>query len=115
MDNPDIDSDGDKWWYDSDGEFHRTDGPAVVRTNGYKAWFQHGVRHRTAGPAVEYADGAKEWWQHGNYHRDDGPAVENTNGHQRWWLNDQHMSFDEWLDKVKMSDEDKVMMKLKYG
>jgi hypothetical protein len=32
-----------------------------------------------------------------------------------YWSGDEWLSFDEWLDKVKMSDEGKVMMKLQYG
>jgi hypothetical protein len=91
MDNPTIDKDGNKWWYDSNGKFHRDDDPAVVRANGTKVWYQHG-----------------------NIHRDNGPAVECASG-DKWWLNSQYMSFDEWLDQVDISDEAKVMMKLKYG
>jgi hypothetical protein len=92
MDNPRIDEDGDTFWYNFDGELHRDDGPAVIRANGDKWWCQHGKLHRDDGPAWEYADGA--------------------NG---WWLNDNLLSFDEWLDKADISDEDKVMMKLQYG
>jgi hypothetical protein len=43
-------------------EFHRLDGPAVEWENGYKGWFQNGLRHRIGGPAVEYADGYKVWY-----------------------------------------------------
>ena len=93
MGNPEIDKFGNKFWYNSNRKFHRDDGPACEYSNGTKHWFQHGVRHR-----------------------DDGPAVEWANGDQSsWFLHDQHMSFDEWLDAVDISDENKVMMKLKYG
>jgi hypothetical protein len=63
----------------------------------------------------EWLDGTKHWYQHNKRHRDDGPAVEWPNGAKTWYLYDQRLSFDEWLDKVKMSDEGKVMMKLQYG
>jgi hypothetical protein len=115
MDNPVIDSDGDKCWCDSNGEYHRDDGPAVIYADGGKVWYQHGYLHRDDGPAIEHADGSKQWWQRGNRHRTDGPAIIYARGTKQWWLNDYYMSFDRWLDKVDISDEDKVMMKLKYG
>ena len=115
MDNPVTDERGIKSWVGVSGKYHRDDGPAVEWPNGYKAWYQHGLRHRDGGPAVEFASGDKEWWQHGSVHRDDGPALEISDGTKAWWLNDQEMSFDEYLNKVDMSDEAKVMMKLKYG
>ena len=94
MDNPRIDEYGNKFWYDSDSDdnLHRTDGPAAILADGYKSWYQHGLRHRANGPAIEWKDGRTSWW-----------------------LNDQRLTFDEWLDKLDISDEAKVMMKLKYG
>ena len=92
MNNPVIDEHGIKEWHDSDGKLHRDDGPAIM-----------------------YASGTKEWWQHGECHRDNGPAIEYANGHKEWWLNDRYLSFNQWLDQANISDEDKVMMKLKYG
>jgi hypothetical protein len=92
MDNPVIDKYGAKEWLDAEGKYHR-DG----------------------GPAVEYANGDKEWWQHGKRHRDDGPAIMYASGHKEWFQHGKYLSFDEWLNDVKMSDEDKVMMKLQYG
>ena len=92
MGNPEIDDYEDKRWHDSDGKLHRDDGPAI-----------------------EYASGRKVWYQHGLRHRDDGPAIEWPNGAKRWWLNHQCLSFEAWLGKVDISDEVKVMLKLKYG
>ena len=43
-------------------EYHRTDGPAIERANGYKKWYINGKRHRTDGPAVEHENGYKEWY-----------------------------------------------------
>jgi hypothetical protein len=139
MDNPQITENGTKRWYNADdkfhrdggpaaewpngdkywfqhGKLHRDDGPALVWANGTKSWYQHGSRHRDDGPAYEHADGAKAWYQHGKLHRDDGPAVEYANGEDNEWrLNNNILSFEEWLDQVDISDENKVMMKLKYG
>tara|TARA_R110000851_G_scaffold328860_1_gene500253 strand:- start:363 stop:707 length:345 start_codon:yes stop_codon:yes gene_type:complete len=114
MDNPHITSNGDKSWYQH-GKYHRDDGPALEYADGRLCWYKHGKRHRYDGPALEYADGSKQWYQHGLRHRADGPAVEYVNGDKSWYLHDQWMSFDEWLDAVDLSGEDKVMMKLKYG
>jgi hypothetical protein len=83
--------------------------------NGDKDWRLGKTLHRDDGPALEYANGNKSWHQHGKYHRDDGPAIEYANGNKSWYLHDKKLSFDKWLDVVDMSNEDKVMMKLKYG
>jgi hypothetical protein len=92
MDNPRIDTHGNKWWHDSAGQVHRDNGPAII-----------------------WADGGRDWYQHSRQHRDDGPAVEWSDGDKEWCLNGKYLSFEEWLDEVDISDEDKVMMKLKYG
>jgi hypothetical protein len=63
-----------------------------------------------------YQDGTKHWidaW--GKFHRDDGPALEYADGDKSWWQHGKNLSFNNWLDKVDMSDEAKVMMTLKYG
>jgi hypothetical protein len=112
---PEIDEDGDKRWHDSDGNLHRDDGPATEHISGTKVWYQHGKRHRDDGPAVEWVSGTKHWYQHGKKHREDGPAIIYTNGTKSWYLNDNCLSFDEWLNEADILDEDKVMMKLKYG
>jgi hypothetical protein len=92
MDNPETVENSNKFWRDSNGVLHRTDGPAIIYINGHKEWWQHGKRHRDDGPAVMYADGHQRWFQHGK------------------WL-----PFAQWLEEVDISDEDKVMMKLQYG
>ena len=62
---PVTDSGGTTYWYNSAGELHRTDGPAVEYADGSKAWYVDGKRHRTDGPAIELADGSKEWYVDG--------------------------------------------------
>lgn len=52
-------------YYNSDGELHRTDGPAVIYAYGTKFWCQHGERHRLDGPAVIYSDGSEAWYING--------------------------------------------------
>ena len=60
-----VDSSGTRWYYNSAGQLHRDDGPAVEWNNGTKSWYQNGNRHRTDGAAVEYANGYKEWFING--------------------------------------------------
>ena len=115
MVNPVVNELGSKLWRDANGNLHRADGPALEHANGDRSWWQYGLRHRTGGPAVEFATGDKWWYQHGKIHRADGPAIEWANGRSTWYSNDNCLSFDKWLNKVDLSGEGKVMMKLKYG
>jgi len=64
MTNPEIDKRGDKWWYNSKGEFHREDGPAVEYSDGSKTWWINGLRHREDGPAVDWLY-YKAWYING--------------------------------------------------
>jgi len=59
--NPVINKYGDKFWYDSDGKWHREDGPAIEKS-GSTFWYKHGRFHREGGPAIEHADGRTEFW-----------------------------------------------------
>ncbi len=54
-------ADGTKEWF-LNGEYHRTDGPAIEYPNGIKWWYLNGERHRTDGPAIEYPDGRRYWY-----------------------------------------------------
>lgn len=58
----------------SNGDFHCEDGPAIVWSNGDKAWFINGVRHREDGPAIEY-ETFVAWYNYGKRHRIGGPAI----------------------------------------
>ena len=63
-----IDEAGRKIWYlKSKGErhFHNPDGPALIFTTGYKAWYIDGECHRTDGPAVCGAQGSERWYVNG--------------------------------------------------
>jgi hypothetical protein len=82
----DIDEWGTKWWYNSKGQLHREDGPAIEYASGDKFWYLDDKRHREDGPAVEYANGDKEWFLGDERHREDGPAIEWENGSKSWWI-----------------------------
>jgi hypothetical protein len=85
-------------------------------SEGTKFWCLDGNYHRTDGPAIEYADGDMFWLVRDRFHRTDGPAIEWANGGKNWYLNGEELTFDEWLDQnPDMTDEEKVMFKLKYG
>ena len=61
--------------------------------------------------------GTKIWRNsRGQCHREDGPALEFANGKKYWYINgiDYSFEFDEWLAKSQMSDEEKVMLCLKW-
>jgi hypothetical protein len=86
-------------------------------SNGTKRWrLPDSSLHREDGPAIEFSNGKKSWRVNGRRHRTDGPALEYPDGNAQWWLHDRHYTFDEWLDRTTgLTDEEKVMMKLKYG
>ena len=69
MPNLKIDNNGNKRWYNSDGQLHREDGPAI-----------------------EWADGTKEWWINGKLHREDGPAFEDVGGYKEYWVNGEQVN-----------------------
>jgi hypothetical protein len=56
---------GSKFWRNSKGQLHRTDGPAVEYSNGCKIWIANGKRHRINGPAIGWESGDKTWYVNG--------------------------------------------------
>jgi hypothetical protein len=53
-------------WRDAEMRLHRSDDlPAIVEQNGGMGWYSHGRPHRLAGPAIVRADGTKIWFQLG--------------------------------------------------
>ena len=61
----DVDMFGTRRYYNTAGQLHRENCPAVERANGDKFWYQNDVPHRENGPAVEWWDGSVEWWLNG--------------------------------------------------
>jgi hypothetical protein len=60
-----TDTNGDTCYYNSKDELHRTDGPAVIYSDGFEAYFINDVRHRLDGPAVIYGNGVVRYWING--------------------------------------------------
>jgi hypothetical protein len=96
---------GDKFYYQN-GQQHRTDGPAIERADGGKFWYLNGQSHRIDGPAMECANGDKYWYQNGNRHRTDGPASEYANGTKEYWIEWVRYTEEEFLKKTQPSVEE---------
>lgn len=64
-----TDSMGNRLWKNSQGYYHREDGPAYIAAsaNGLIMWCINGEFHRLNGPAVTHHNGKEEWWVNG-YH-----------------------------------------------
>ena len=71
--------------------------------------------------AVEQGDGSylqcsgrRSWYNAiGELHREDGPASI-INNNVAWYLNGKIYTIDEWLNKVVLTDEDKMLLRLQY-
>lgn len=114
MPNPVIDQYGNKCWYHN-GQLHRLDGPAIEWASGSKSWYENGQLHRLNGPAADHAGGTRIWYQDGEKHRLNGPAAEYADGDCEWWYNNRLYPFDEWAYLVRLSDEQHMLLQLKYG
>ena len=61
----------------------------------------NGQLHRENGPAIEYADGSKSWYKNDQYHRTDGPAIDWTRGRKAWYINGEELTEAEFNQRVK--------------
>jgi len=63
MTNPEIDENGNKRWYDYNGNLYHTE-----YANGDKFWYDEDrMHHREDGPAIEDHYGMKLWYVHGDW------------------------------------------------
>ena len=60
-----VDSHGNRFYYNSAGQLHRESGPAIEYTRGTTVWYQNGACHRTDGPAIEWSNGVRFWYING--------------------------------------------------
>lgn len=86
-------------YYNSSGEKHRDDGPAVIiktPTDGLmikQEWYKNGKLHRLDGPAIDLVPEQQEWYKDGERHRVGGPAFVYNDpkypslSKQEWWQN----------------------------
>ena len=102
-----TDSNGGRWYYNSSGQLHRDEGPAIMYAGGGQEWWQNGQLHREDGPAVVWADGTKMWYQNGKLHRENGPAIEHSTndkhlpGVRCWFLLDAEYQYRDYCKAVK--------------
>jgi hypothetical protein len=115
MSTAQTDQYGDRRWYNSEGELHREDGPAIEYIDGSREWWVNGELHRTDGPAREWASGSRAWYLHGQLHRTDGPAREWADGFCVWYLHGEHLNFAEWLDKTTTSPHHQTLLRLRWS
>ena len=60
-------------------------------------------------------DGDIFWYNaYGQRHRKDGPAVIKSDGEIYWFLNGRKYKFAEWLIELNKSDEEKMLLRLRY-
>ena len=48
-------------------------------------------------------------------HRDDGPAIIHPDGRVCWIYEGNMLSFDKWCTRVGVSDEQMMLLRLRYG
>ena len=96
-----VDTCGETSYRNHLGQAHRIHGPAVIHTDGTTSWWLNGKRHRDHGPAVIWAGGSKSWYQNGLLHRTDGPAIESPSYGRYWYLNGEHLTEEEFNERVK--------------
>ena len=60
-----VDRLGTRRYYNSAGQVHRDEGPAVEHASGINEWCQNGVLHRKDGPAIDFGSGGGLWFIHG--------------------------------------------------
>lgn len=65
----------------------------------------------------DYPDGSQLWLTNKfKWHREDGPAFINGNGQRiEWYLHDTSYDFSEYCDLLNLSEENIIILKLKYG
>lgn len=79
-------ADGTKEWRNTDGQLHRVDGPAIIRSNGTLEYYLNDEHHRIGGPAIIRQDGTEQYYLHGQLHRIGGPAIIEPNGSKEYWV-----------------------------
>lgn len=109
----DIQHEVRRWYFN--GKLHRIGGPAVTVRDDEEEWWIDGVLHRDGGPARTCAEKIG-WYSHGKLHRVDGPAMVRRDGSSEWCINGFGMqSIRGMLDSQYLNNDEKIILKLKYG
>lgn len=88
-----IEPDGTIKWYWR-GELDCRSGPAIIEPNGNKRWYTLGIMHRIDGPAAIYVNNPPDTW-----------VVKGRRA----------SNFKQFQAMTGLSDEDILLLKLKYG
>lgn len=80
--------------------YHREDGPAVIKRDGYLAWWRFGKRHRFDGPAIVDGGYSKKWFLFGKQIDEKKYAA---------WCSKNGIDF------TTMTEEDEFLITMKYG
>lgn len=113
LDGPAFVDGSAKRWY-VEGKLHRTGGPAFIVGDNYEEWWLHGEIHRDGGPAWT-SEKKISWYFHGRLHRVDGPALVHANGDWEWAVHGTAMALENMLTTHKLTNEEKLILKLKYS
>jgi len=81
---------------------------------GNRKWYSNGQLHRTDGPACEYVNGSCAWYNNGQLHRTTGPAVEFVNGRCEWYVNNWPYSFVTWCKITQQTPHTITALRLRY-
>lgn len=58
-----------KRYIDNNGQLHRLAGPALIKEDGTKLYYEHGKLHNAAGPAIIEPFGKKFYYRNGKFIR----------------------------------------------
>jgi len=81
---------------------------------GFKI-FRNSNENRSIHDIIVDNERSKYYYNNGKRHRENGPAIIYYNGDVRWYLNGIKYSFEEWIEKTSLTDEEKIFLKLKYS
>ena len=76
-----VDEDGTINYLHKNGQYHRENGPAIIRNYG---------------TVCE----TKSWWINGKRHREDGPALVYSGGEIEYWLNNKKYTKEDWEEEI---------------
>ena len=90
----------------------------TILANGTIIYRENGKLHRVGKPAIIRADGTKYWFENGRAHRTDGPAIfrdgpPGKKGIKRWYLDNNKISFREWLTEIENRHGESFACKMK--
>ena len=70
--------------------------------------------HADNRPAKIYVNGDLYYCKHGLIHREDGPAIINHDEKYRWYLMNIEYSFNDYCEKMNLTNKEKVLLLLKF-